>query len=311
MILNRLQKNYKKLAPWAKRINVEAYRLYDKDIPEFPFLIDIYGDHVVVYDKTDAIKDKDKNQLPIVIEALRSGLGFSSEKLVIKKRLRQEGKAQYERIENLNQFMVVKEHNISLEVNLYDYLDTGLFLDHRPMRFNLNKEVRAFCQKNSKAPDVLNLFCYTGAVSVAAASAGAKVTSVDMSATYLDWAKRNFAINNINLTLHHFIQEDAIGYLQKKPESMFDIVFLDPPTFSNSKRMEDSFEVERDQEFIVRQSMARLKPSGVLYFSNNKRTFRLSENLKSEFNIQDITEQTIPPDCHDKKIHYCFAIRFK
>lgn len=311
MILNRLQKNLKKLAPWAKRLNIEAYRLYDKDIPEFPFLIDVYGDHVVVYDKTDPIKDKDKNQLPRVVEALTLGLGFNATKLVIKKRLRQEGKSQYERIESRNQFMIIREHNISLEVNLHDYLDTGLFLDHRPMRSILYKEVEGLKKTTSVSPTVLNLFCYTGSVSVAAAMAGARVTSVDMSATYIEWAKRNFEINKINVDDHRFVQEDAIGYLQRKPEAEYDFIFLDPPTFSNSKRMEDTFEVERDQELIVRQSMARLKPNGVLYFSNNKRTFRLSGSLKTDFNVKDITEKSIPPDCHDKKIHYCFEIRFK
>jgi 23S rRNA (cytosine1962-C5)-methyltransferase/23S rRNA (guanine2445-N2)-methyltransferase / 23S rRNA (guanine2069-N7)-methyltransferase len=309
MILNRLQKNWKKLAPWAKRQKIEAFRLYDTDIPEFPFLVDVYADFVVVYDKTDPIKDKDKNQLPQVIEALAKGLQFAPGKIVIKKRLRQEGKAQYEKLEEQNQFLVIQEQEAKLEVNLFDYLDTGLFLDHRPMRQKLFKEVKQLSGTTGEQPKVLNLFCYTGSVSVFAALGGAKVTSVDMSATYLDWAKRNFNLNNISLIDHAFVQEDALAYLTKPTQNHLDFIFLDPPTFSNSKRMEDSFEVERDQEFIVNQSMSRLKTNGVLYFSNNKRDFRLNQELQNKYLIKNITEFSIPQDCHDKKIHHCFEIR--
>ncbi len=311
MILNRLQKNWNKLAPWAKRQNIEAFRLYDKDIPEFPFLVDVYANFVVVYDKTDPIKDKDKNQLPQVIQALGKGLKFASDKIVIKRRQRQGGKAQYEKLEERNQFLVVQEHEAKLEVNLFDYLDTGLFLDHRPMRQRLFKEVKQLKADSGVPPKVLNLFCYTGSISVLSAMGGAHVTSVDMSATYLDWAKRNFRLNNICLRDQVFIQEDALAYLAKPAPEHFDFIFLDPPTFSNSKRMEDSFEVERDQEFIVKQSMVRLNPNGVLYFSNNKREFRLIPELQSQFFIRNITEFSIPQDCHDKKIHHCFEIRHK
>lgn len=310
MIINRLMKNWKKLAPWAKRQKIDAFRLYDKDIPEFPFLIDVYADYVVVYDKTDPIKDKDKNQLPQVIEALEEVLQFAPAKIVIKKRQRQEGKSQYEKLQERNQFLVIQEGEIQLEVNLFDYLDTGVFLDHRPMRLKLFKEVKQLSVSTSLQPEVLNLFCYTGSVSVAAALGGGHVTSVDMSATYVDWAKRNFKLNKMSLTDHVFLQEDVLAYLSKPPEAQYDFIFLDPPTFSNSKRMEDSFEVERDQGFVVTQSMARLKPSGILYFSTNKRDFRLSQELQSKYHIKNITEFSIPQDCHDKKIHHCFEIRF-
>ncbi|MEY4615784.1 MAG: hypothetical protein RJB66_744 [Pseudomonadota bacterium] len=311
MILNRLQKNWKKLAPWAQRQKIEAFRLYDKDIPEFPFLVDVYRDYVVVYDKTDPIKDKDKNHLPLVIEALEKGLQFAREKIVIKKRQRQEGVAQYERLESRQEVLVIQEHEARLLVNLHDYLDTGLFLDHRPMRQKIFKEVKAQVSQAGNTPSLLNLFCYTGSVSVFAALAGAHVTSVDMSATYIEWAKKNFDLNKMDWKKHRFIQEDALAYLEAPASEKFDFIFLDPPTFSNSKRMESSFEVERDQEFIVKQSMKRLNPKGVLYFSNNKRDFRLSDQLKTSYNIKDITDFSIPQDCHDKKIHRCYEIRFK
>lgn len=309
MILNRLQKNWKKLAPWAKRQNIEAFRLYDRDIPEFPFLVDVYADYAVVYDKTDPIKDKDKNHLPLVLEALEKGLNFAPEKIVVKRRQRQEGVSQYEKLHDRQEFLVVREHDARLQVNLFDYLDTGLFLDHRPMRQKLMKEVKLLATQRAEQPRVLNLFCYTGSVSVFAALGGAVVTSVDMSATYLDWAKRNFQINGLEVKDHRFVQEDALAWLEKTPTENYDFIFLDPPTFSNSKRMQGNFEVERDQEDIVIHSMNRLAPEGILYFSNNKRDFRLSEKLKQDYLIKNITELSIPQDCHDKKIHHCFEIR--
>ena len=244
MILNRLLKNWKKLAPWAKRQNIEAFRLYDRDIPEFPFLVDVYADHVVVYDKTDPIKDKDKNHLPPLIDALEKGLHFTPGKIVIKRRQRKEGTSQYEKLEDRQEFLVVREHEARLQVNLYDYLDTGLFLDHRPMRQRLFKEVKQFTATHGRAPKVLNLFCYTGSVSVFAALAGAEVTSVDMSATYLEWAKRNFQLNDLNADAHRFLQEDVLAYLDRRTPEKYDFIFLDPPTFSNSKRMHQDFEVE-------------------------------------------------------------------
>lgn len=311
MILNRLQKNWKKLAPWAKRQSIEAFRLYDRDIPEFPFLVDVYRDWVVVYDKSDSFKDKDKNHLPLVLEALEQGLSFSQDHIVLKKRQRQEGLAQYEKLSERNDSMVIREGEVFLEVNLHDYLDTGLFLDHRPMRQKLNKETRIFADQHGRSPRLLNVFCYTGAVSVASALGGATVTSIDMSATYLEWAKRNFCHNKLNPTEHNFIQADAIAYLEGPPAESYDFIFLDPPTFSNSKRMSGTFEVERDQDFIVERSMVRLAPHGKMYFSNNKRDFRLSDELRQKYVVHDITSATIPQDCHDKKIHRCFEIHHK
>jgi 23S rRNA (cytosine1962-C5)-methyltransferase/23S rRNA (guanine2445-N2)-methyltransferase / 23S rRNA (guanine2069-N7)-methyltransferase len=309
VILNRLLKNWKKLGPWAKRQNIDVFRLYDRDIPEFPFLVDVYADYVLVFDKTDKVKDEGKNHLPLLIEALVSGLKFAPDKIVIKKRNRQEGKAQYEKLENRNQALVIREHEAYFEVNLYDYLDTGLFLDHRPMRQKFFKEISEFKTNHPVQPTMLNLFCYTGSVSVFAALAGAKVTSVDMSATYLEWARRNFKLNSLSIEEHLFIQEDVLSFLEKPLVEKYDYIFLDPPTFSNSKRMHETFEVERDQETVVKHCMLRLKQGGVLYFSNNKRDFRLSANLKNEYLVKDISELSIPQDCHDKKIHHCFALR--
>ncbi|MBX2988377.1 MAG: class I SAM-dependent methyltransferase [Bdellovibrionaceae bacterium] len=300
-ILNRLEKNHKKLAPWAKRVPVEAWRLYDRDIPEYPFIVDVYGDFLLVHDKSDARIDAEKNHLPEVLEALRKIFQAGDERIVLKQRARQEGLNQYEKLGEKGEFLTVREGTMKFRVNLRDYLDTGLFLDHRPMRHRI--------QKSAKGREVLNLFCYTGSVSVAAATGGGHVTSVDMSATYLDWAEENFRLNGLSPEEHVFIQADVLQWLERPVDNVYDLIFLDPPTFSNSKRMEESFEVERDQDFLVDACMARLKPGGVLYFSNNKRSFRLSEKIKARFTVEDISSETIPQDFHDRKIHRCFRIR--
>lgn len=304
MIKNRLEKNYKKLKAWAERNKIEAYRLYDRDIPEYPYIVDIYKDHFLIYDKSEAFKDKDKNHLPHVVEALKALFKCEEENIVIKKRERQEGLKQYEKLDEKKQIFDVRESQALVKVNLYDYLDTGLFLDHRPMRQKVFK--------NAQGKNFLNLFCYTGVVSVFAALGGATTTSVDMSQTYLGWAQDNFKLNNIDTSVHKFINADVLQWLQNAPKNQdFDMIFLDPPTFSNSKKMEDVFEVEKDQEFLVENCMKMLRPGGILYFSNNKRKFKLSETIQAKYSVKDITEESIPQDFHDKKIHVCFEIKFR
>lgn len=304
MIKNRLEKNFKKLKPWAERHHIQAYRLYDRDIPEFPFIVDRYGDHFLIYDKSDAYIDKDKNHLPEVMDALQQLFQPAPDKIILKKRERQEGSAQYEKLSETNSYFPIQETQAKFLVNLQDYLDTGLFLDHRPMRQKIYKQ--------SQGKRFLNLFCYTGSVSVFAALGGAETTSVDMSKNYLEWAEKNFKLNQLDPKKHHFINENAIEYLQKpEMDDRFDLIFLDPPTFSNSKRMDSHFEVEKDQTFLVESCMKRLAPRGILYFSNNKRKFRLDPQLSTKFSVRDITRDTIPVDFHDQKIHSCFEIRFK
>ncbi|MGE5087192.1 MAG: class I SAM-dependent methyltransferase [Bacillota bacterium] len=303
MIKNRLEKNYKKLKPWADRTGVEAFRLYDRDIPEYPFIVDIYKDHFLIYDKSD-LRDKDKNHLPHVIEALEALFKADKSKIIIKKRERQEGLNQYEKIAAKEETFVVKESQGLFKVNLHDYLDTGLFLDHRPMRQKIFKTV--------KDKNVLNLFCYTGSVSVFAALGGGRTTSIDMSQTYLRWAQDNFELNKIDLNQHKFINANVLEWLhENRNKQDFDVIFLDPPTFSNSKKMQDAFEVEKDQDFLVDSCMSMLRPNGVLYFSNNKRKFKLNDNLAVKYKIRDISDESIPQDFHDKKIHVCFEIKNK
>lgn len=304
MIKNRLEKNLKKLKPWAQRAKIEAYRIYDRDIPEYPYIVDIYGEFILVYDKSDPIKDANKNHLPEILQAIESLFNIPTDKVIVKKRERQEGTSQYNKLAETKNYFTVRESQALFKVNLHDYLDTGLFLDHRPMRYKI--------YKTSKDKKVLNLFCYTGSVSVFAALGGGTVTSVDMSNTYIQWAKENFTINNIDINKHEFITENAIEWLdQYKNLKKYDVIFLDPPTFSNSKKMTDEFEVERDQNFLVNCCMEMLSLEGVLYFSNNKRKFKISPEILATYSVKDITTETIPQDFHDQKIHHCFELRKK
>jgi 23S rRNA (cytosine1962-C5)-methyltransferase/23S rRNA (guanine2445-N2)-methyltransferase / 23S rRNA (guanine2069-N7)-methyltransferase len=306
-IRNRLEKNTKNLKPWAEKHQIEAYRLYERDIPDYPFIVDRYKDFFVVYDRGDEridSRDDKREHFPRLIEALKDLYGTNDEHIVIKRRERQKGESQYEKTGNTNRTLTVREGPAVFVVNLYDYLDTGLFLDHRLMRQKIFSE--------ATGKDFLNLFAYTGSVSVFAALGGARTVSVDMSATYSRWAQDNFLANGLNPAAHDFITEDALKYLGAHQERRrFDLIFLDPPTFSNSKRMESTFEVERDQEFLVDNAVKLLKPGGVLYFSNNKRTFKLSPSLSERYRIRDITAKTLPKDMRDPKVHHVFEIREK
>jgi 23S rRNA (cytosine1962-C5)-methyltransferase/23S rRNA (guanine2445-N2)-methyltransferase / 23S rRNA (guanine2069-N7)-methyltransferase len=301
MFKNRLEKNIKKLRPWAERAQIEAFRIYDRDIPEYPYIVDIYKNFFLVHDKSDLILDRDKNHLDHVLQALQILFKCSNDQIVIKKRERQDGLKQYEKLDEKKQILIVRETQALFKINLYDYLDTGLFLDHRPMRQKI--------YKTANGTKFLNLFCYTGSVSVFAALGGAQTVSVDMSQTYLRWAQENFELNKIDLAQHRFINSNVINWLEtNKNKREYDLIFLDPPTFSNSKKMEENFDVERDQEFLVNKCMSMLNSNGILYFSNNKRKFKLSESIRSNYQVKDISEESIPQDFHDKKIHNCFQI---
>ncbi len=303
-IQNRIEKNYKHRAKWARREGFEAFRIYNKDIPEFPFIVDVYKDNAIIFEKRDEEIDAEKfDHFNFIISAVKNVLNIPEEKVIIKSRKRQVGDTQYTKLEDRNELIVVKEYNAEFLVNLHDYLDTGLFLDHRPLR--------QIIAKSSEGKKVLNLFSYTGSISVAAAVGGAsKVTSVDMSSTYQNWAKKNFEQNNISLANHTFIVDSALEYLEKASQR-FDIIVLDPPTFSNSKNMEEDFEVEKDQVFLIKHCLRLLDPNGVLYFSNNKRKFKIDPAVLEMANVQEITPRTIPEDYKDTKVHMCFKITHK
>jgi 23S rRNA (cytosine1962-C5)-methyltransferase len=301
-IQNRLEKNYRKLKSWSDRNRFEAYRLYDRDIPEYPYIVDIYKDHVVVYDKSDVFKDAGKNHLPPTLDAIKELFMTDDSKLILKKRIRQEGEDQYEKLEQKNQEFIIRENQFQFYVNLWDYLDTGLFLDHRPTRYKIFKE--------SQNKAFLNLFSYTGSVSVAAALGGAHVTSVDLSNTYLDWSKRNFDLNQIPTQNHSFLQDDVLSFLKNDlPRNAYDVIFLDPPTFSNSKRMQQVLDIEKDHGWMIEECLKALKREGVLLFSTNKRKFKLEPRLQALANVKETTRNSIPQDFHDQQIHTSFEIR--
>jgi len=303
---NRLRKNVKKLEKWARQEGIECYRLYDADLPDYNVAVDRYADWVVVQEyappKTvDA--QKARQRLLDVIAATITVLGIAPNKLVLKTRERQKGKNQYQKMNEKGEFMEVSEYNARLWVNLTDYLDTGLFLDHRIARRMLGQM--------SKGKDFLNLFSYTGSASVHAGLGGAaSTTTVDMSRTYLEWAERNLRLNGLTGRQHRLMQADVMGWLRETDEQ-FDLIFIDPPTFSNSKRMEEAFDVQRDHLSLMKDLKRMLRKGGTIMFSNNKRGFRMDHDGLAELGLkaQDITQKTQSQDfARNRQIHNCWLI---
>ncbi len=315
MIANRLRKNLRKLKSWRQREGVSCYRAYDADLPEFAAAIDVYtedadGDatprtflHLQEYQAPSDIPEADaRRRLGEIVRAASEVFELPRESIAIKTRVRGKGGSKYAAIEKHGEYIVVREGMARLRVNLFDHLDTGLFLDHRPLRARMAAEARG--------KRFLNLFAYTGAASVQAAVGGAaQTTSVDLSATYLAWAAANLALNGRTGHAHRLVQADAIAWLEAERGS-YDLIFCDPPTFSNSARAED-FDVQREHVRLLQAALARLAPDGVLYFSNNYRRFRLDdEALAGMAHIRDISAQTIPPDFErNPRIHRCWEIR--
>ncbi len=303
MFANRLQKNLKTLGKWARKAGVECYRLYDADMPEYALAVDLYRDwvHVQEYAPPRSI-DPDKAQARLLdaLAAIPQALDMDPARVVIKRRERQAGKKQYERQAQQGQFMEVAEGGVKLLVNLTDYLDTGLFLDHRPLRLRLQKE--------AAGKRFLNLFCYTATATVHAAKGGARsTTSVDLSKTYLDWARRNLALNGFS-DKHRLEQGDVMEWLEAD-RGEYELIFIDPPTFSNSKRMEGVFDVQRDHVHLLDLAMARLAKGGVLYFSNNFRKFQLDPALEQRYAVEEISAQTLDPDfARNPKIHRAWRL---
>ncbi|MFA5626033.1 MAG: bifunctional 23S rRNA (guanine(2069)-N(7))-methyltransferase RlmK/23S rRNA (guanine(2445)-N(2))-methyltransferase RlmL [Thiohalomonadaceae bacterium] len=309
---NRMRKNHKHLGRWAERNGVDCYRLYDADLPEYALAIDLYYGkqlwvHVQEYQAPKSI-DASRAQ-----QRLQEALGLIPQILKIpptqayfKRRQQQKGRAQYEKLATAGEFHQVREGLCRLWVNFTDYLDTGLFLDHRITRQMIADE--------AKGKHFLNLFAYTGSASVHAAMGGARSTSsVDMSRTYLDWARRNMQLNGFDGDEHEYIQADCLAWLQDEAalrKRKYELIFIDPPTFSNSKRMEDVFDVQRDHVWLLRQAMQLLAPGGTLYFSNNYRKFKLDEQALVGLSIENITNRTIAEDFRrNQRIHQCWRIQ--
>ncbi|EQA3418891.1 bifunctional 23S rRNA (guanine(2069)-N(7))-methyltransferase RlmK/23S rRNA (guanine(2445)-N(2))-methyltransferase RlmL [Cronobacter dublinensis] len=303
---NRLRKNLKKLEKWAKQEGIQCYRLYDADLPDYNVAVDRYADWVVIqeYAPPKTIEpEKARQRLFDVIAATLSVLGLAPNKLVLKTRERQKGKNQYEKLAQKGEFMEVSEFNARLLVNLTDYLDTGLFLDHRIARRMLGQM--------SKGKDFLNLFSYTGSASVHAGLGGARsTTTVDMSRTYLEWAERNLRLNGLSGRAHRLIQADCLSWLAESDEQ-FDLIFIDPPTFSNSKRMEETFDVQRDHLRLMKDLKRLLRRDGTIMFSNNKRGFKMDHEGLAALGLkaQDITQKTLSQDfARNRQIHNCWLV---
>ncbi len=306
---NRLQKNIKKIEKWAKQQGLDAYRLYDADLPEYNVAVDRYGDHIVVQEYA-APKNIDENKarqrLLDAVTATLQVTGIETNKLILKVRQKQKGTNQYEKLANKGEYFYVNEYGAQLWVNLADYLDTGLFLDHRLTRKMIGEM--------AKGKDFLNLFAYTGSATVHAALGGAKsTTTVDMSNTYLNWAEQNLILNDIEGKQHKLIQADCLQWLEKC-DRQFDLIFVDPPTFSNSKRMEDSWDVQRDHIKLMRNLKRILRPNGTIVFSNNKRGFKMDFEALDELGLSavEISAKTLPLDFErNKQIHNCWLVTMK
>jgi 23S rRNA (guanine2445-N2)-methyltransferase / 23S rRNA (guanine2069-N7)-methyltransferase len=306
MFTNRLKKNYKHLKKWAKKNNVSCYRVYDADIPQYAVAIDKYEQWVHVQEY-QAPKTVDKNRafqrINDVIDVVADILEIKQDNVVLKTRKKQAGLAQYEKQDQKNHKMTVAENGLKFIVNMYDYIDTGLFLDHR--------NTRQLIRKLARDRSFLNLFAYTGSVTVYAAAGGAKTTTtVDMSNTYINWAKENLAINGYSAEQHRFIRDDCLSWLkQAVAESQkYELIFVDPPTFSNSKKMSTSLDIVRDHAELLNDCLRLLTDDGQIIFSTNARNFKMDSSLFENCFVKEITTMTTTEDFRRKPLHRCWCL---
>ena len=313
---NRLRKNWKHLGKWARRTGVTNYRVYDADLPDYALAVDLYETpdlhvHVQEYAAPDTIDPaKAEKRLREALAQLQAILAVPAGRIHYKLRKSQRGSAQYSKQDESRDFKTVVEHGCKLWVNFEDYLDTGLFLDHRPIRLRIQKE--------AEGKRFLNLFCYTGSASVHAAVGGAEsTTSIDLSNTYLDWADRNLLLNGHDTRsawgAHRLVRADCLAWLREqaadRKSPRYDLIFCDPPTFSNSKKMEGVLDTQEDHAQMIRDAIALLAPGGKLYFSTNRRRFKLDESLVAEFAVTDISNQTLDEDFkRPPPAHRCWSI---
>ncbi len=309
MLANRLKKNLHNLKGWVKQQDIQAYRVYDADLPEYALAIDLYqtleGERWLMVAEYAAPKSinpaKARRRLYEAMAILPSVFNLPADRVMYKVRSQKKGNDQYERLEEQKTFFTIQEGLAKLRVNFTDYLDTGVFLDHRG--------VRQYVAKLTAGKSFLNLFCYTASATVQAAIAGAKSSlSLDMSKTYLYWAKHNYMNNNIAEGKHLLKQVNVIDWLEKEsatPSQQFDVIFLDPPSFSTSKRMEGTLDVQRDHVELIKQALALLTAEGQLVFSTNLRKFKLNTEAFVElWQAENITRKTMPKDfARNSKIH--------
>ncbi|MBT7461336.1 MAG: SAM-dependent methyltransferase [Waddliaceae bacterium] len=303
---NRVRKNYRHVRKWAKRTSTNCFRIYDRDIKEYPLAIDFYdGRFSVQYFSYDRENDDPAPELKEEINSvLRSLFGADPDIIYWRSRVKRKKTEQYEKIDDQKDFFTVFEYGVKFKVNLKDYLDTGLFLDHR--------ETRRLVADLSRGKRLLNLFSYTSSFSVHAAIAGAAFTkSVDLSNTYTDWSIDNFIINSIPEKNNEIIRADCLKFLgaEARSHNNYDIIVIDPPTISRSKKMDTMFDIQEHYPFIIKSALKLLpKKGGVIFFSTNSRRFKFDATLFPQCHIQDISEKTIPIDFHQKKIHRCWKL---
>jgi 23S rRNA (cytosine1962-C5)-methyltransferase len=306
MFRNRLTKVFRHMSKLARRQEVSCYRIYDHDLPEFPLCIEMYEDwlYVAEYRRNHHMEETEHDEwlegCKTIIEEIT---GVPASRIVLRTRQRKSNRQdQYQKLDDEKEYITVGEQGLKFKINLTDYLDTGLFLDHRM--------TRAMVRADADGKKILNLFCYTGSFSVYAAVGGAsEVVSVDLSKTYLKWATENMELNGFyDPAKHSYLHEDVKQFLPKLPAEYFDLVVMDPPTFSNSKRMEDFLDIQQDHPILIRQTLAAMKPGGVIYFSTNFSRFQLQIESLTDCTVKDITRATTPFDFQGKLNRFCFLI---
>jgi 23S rRNA (cytosine1962-C5)-methyltransferase len=305
--INRLNKVNRHVSKWARKQGVTCYRIYDDDLTNFPFVIDRYEHalHVAEYQRKHNLSEEEHElKIQQCLAVMAEVLEVQPHDVHLKERRRQKGLNQYQKVDSSQNRFLVQENGLSFLVNLSDYLDTGLFLDHR--------NTRQLVRDQAQGKRFLNLFAYTGAFTVYAIAGGASETvTVDLSNTYLDWAKSNLAANGWAKDVdkkHHFVKADVKDFLFGPNPGLFDLVVVDPPTFSNSKMMDDIFDVQRDHIGLLNQVLRLTAPGGIVYFSTNQRSFKLQTEEIRASKIENISGMSVPQDFRDKKIHQCFRI---
>lgn len=302
---NRLRKVDRHLRRWPTRRGITCYRLYERDIPEVPLVVDRYEDalHIAEFERPhERTPAEHADWLDYLVRTAAETLEVPRELAFLKHRARQRGSSQYERVAEQQAIRVVQEGGLKFQVNLSDYLDTGLFLDHR--------QTRSMVRDLAEGKRFLNLFAYTGSFTVYAAASGAsETTTVDLSPTYQDWAAENLRLNGFTGAQHRFVRSDAMQFLEGLPAGqLYDLVVVDPPTFSNSKRLEEDWDIQRDHITLLRAVIAHTSPGGVIFFSTNSRRFKLDEAALAGVTIREISKQTVPEDFRNKRIHRCWRM---
>jgi len=302
---NRIRKNYRHVRKWAKRTETDCFRIYDRDIKEYPLVIDFYaGKFCVQFFSFDRENDEPPSELQNEVEeALTSIFNTDVEQIFWRTRIRRKKTEQYEKIDGQKTFFIATEYGVKFYINFHDYLDTGLFLDHR--------ETRQMVAAASKGKRLLNLFAYTCSFSVHAAHSGASYTkSVDLSNTYTAWGRENFLLNDLSLENHTIVRDDCLKFLDEEAVTgtTYDVIVIDPPTVSRSKKMDQFFDIQEDYKQLLSKGLKLLSAGGILFFSTNSRKFKFDESLFASCLIQEITSKTIPLDFHNQKIHRCWKI---